>query len=270
VHPYGVPVVGWMSDLAALSRAQVEEYYRRFYGPSNAVVAIVGDVDPEQVTRWVHAYFGGIPPGETPPPVLAREPVQRGERRVVVEYDAEPQLRIGWHVPELFHEDAPAIGMLSALLTGGRTSRLYRRLVVQERVATLVYSSSGPGELFPNLFQINAVPRSPHTSAEVEALIYEEIARIQETPPNDADLERVRSQVEAGEVRRLDSNLGLALQLTDSESALGDWRETFRLGRRLQGVSSEDVQRVARRYFTESNRTVGTLVRPAPQSAPPR
>jgi predicted Zn-dependent peptidase len=270
VHPYGVPVVGWMSDLVALSRAEVESYYRRFYGPSNAVVAIVGNVDVEQVTEWVHDYFDGIPPGETPPPVLAREPVQRGERRVVVEYDAEPQLRIGWHVPSLFHEDAPAIGMLSTLLTGGRTSRLYRRLVLDDRFATLVVSSTGPGELFPNLFQIQAVPRSPHTTAELEAAIYEEIARIQETPPSEADLDRVRNQVEAGEVRRLDSNLGLAVQLADSESALGDWRETFRLGARLRNVSAADVQRVARQYLTEANRTVATLMRPAPRGANPQ
>jgi predicted Zn-dependent peptidase len=264
VHPYGVPVVGWASDLATLTRAQVEDYYRRYYGPRNAVVAIVGDVDADQIERWVHQYFDGLPPGERPPPVLAREPERRGERRVTVEYDAEPQLLIGWHVPDLYHEDAPALGVLSVLLTGGRTSRLYKRLVVDERVATVAIASTGPGELFPHLFQIQAVPRAPHTAEEVEALVYEEIARLQQTPPSEDELQRVRNQLEAGEVRRLESNLGLALQLADSESALGDWRETFLLGGRLRAVRPEDVQRVAQRYLTASNRTVATLVRKAP------
>jgi predicted Zn-dependent peptidase len=268
VHPYGVPVIGWASDLAALSRAEVEDYYRRFYGPSNAVVAIVGDIDPDQIESWARQYFGGLPPGERPAPVLAREPEQRGERRLTVEYDAEPQLLIGWHVPDLYHDDMPALGMLATLLTGGRTSRLYRRLVVEERVATLAIATTGPGELFPHLFQVAAVPRAPHTAAEVEALIYEEIERIKETPPSEDELARVKSQVEAGEVRRLESNLGLALQLADSESALGDWRETFRQGERVRRVRPEDVQRVARRYFTESNRTVATLVRPAEGASP--
>jgi predicted Zn-dependent peptidase len=269
VHPYGVPVIGWSSDLQALSRAQVEEYYRRYYGPSNAVIAIVGDLEPEQVTRWVYAYFGGLPSGERPPPVLAREPRQRGERRVTVEYDAEPQLRIGWHVPDLRHPDMPALGMLSSLLSGGRTSRLYRRLVVDERVATAVFSSTGPGELFPQLFQISAVPRAPHTPGEVEALVYQELERLAEAPPSESELARVRSQLEAGEVRRLESNLGLAFQIADSESALGDWRETFLLGSKLREVRPEDVQRVVRRYFTASNRTVATLVRSAREATPP-
>jgi predicted Zn-dependent peptidase len=99
MHPYGVPVVGYMSDLETLSRRDVESYYRRFYGPNNAVVAIVGDLDPDQVEEWTRQYLGSIPRGDDPPPVLAVEPEQRGERRIEVEWDAEPQLRLGWHVP---------------------------------------------------------------------------------------------------------------------------------------------------------------------------
>jgi predicted Zn-dependent peptidase len=137
MHPYGVPVIGWMSDIESLSRAQVEAYYRRFYSPSNAVVAIVGSVDPDQVEGWAHRYLGSVPAGERPPPVLAREPPQRGERRVEVEADAEPLLRIGWHVPELTHADAPALSVLAALLTGGRTTRLYRSIVLEARAAHL-------------------------------------------------------------------------------------------------------------------------------------
>jgi predicted Zn-dependent peptidase len=261
-HPYGVPVVGWMSDLEQLSRADVEAYYRRFYGPDNAVVAIVGNIDPVRIVDWAHQYLGAVPRGERPPPVLVREPAQSGERRIEVEFDASPLLRIGWHVPDVLHDDVPALAMLATLLTGGRTTRLHRRLVLEDRVAATVSATMGPGDLHPQLFQVDAAPRAPHTAAEVEALIYEELDRLKDDPPTEEEIQRVRNQLQAGEVRRLESNLGLAFQLAGSEALFEDWRQTFRLGRRLQQVRPADVQRVVRRYFTAETRTVATLVRP--------
>jgi predicted Zn-dependent peptidase len=261
VHPYGVPVVGYMSDLEVLSRADVASYYRRFYGPNNAVVAVVGDIDPDQVEEWARRYFGPLSRGEEPPPVLVREPPQLGERRVTIHWDAEPRLRIGWHVPSSLHADAPAIAILTSILTGGRTSRLHRRLVMEDRIATGVFASTGPGNRFPQLFQIDAVPRSPHGTDAIEAAIYEEIAWMATHGPSAAELERVRNQVAAGNVRRIRTNLGLAFQLAASETLEGDWRATFRAAEELQGVSAEDIRRVAAAYLTERNRTVAVLVR---------
>lgn len=262
MHPYGVPVVGYMSDLQTLSRRDVEAYYHRFYGPGNAIVAIVGAVDPDQIEAWAHRYFAPIPRGETPPPVLAVEPPQRGERRIELEWDAEPRLRIGWHVSSALADDAPAIAMLAAVLTGGRTSRLHRRMVTEEQLVTGVYASTGPGSLFPQLFQIDAVPRSGQSLDRIEATIYEEIERLARTGPDESELERVRHQVAAGDVRRMTSNLGLAFQLADSEAILGDWRETFRTSRLVDAVSGEDVRRVAAEYLVRANRTVAVLTRP--------
>jgi predicted Zn-dependent peptidase len=261
VHPYGVPVVGYMSDLETLTRRDVEEYYRRFYGPNNAVVAIVGDVHLDQVLDWVEAYLAPIPRREPPPPVLAVEPPQRGERRVEVVWDAEPAVRIGWRVPSALHEDAPALAILSAILTGGRTSRLYRRMVVEDRVVTGIFSSMGPGTRFPRLFQLDATPLSPHTTSEAEQIVYKEVDRIATDGPTASELTRVRNQIAAGAIRRLQSNLGLAYQLADSESLHGDWRVTFQDADRLRAVTTEDVRRVAGRYLTKDRRTVATLVR---------
>jgi predicted Zn-dependent peptidase len=261
-HPYGVPVVGYMSDLETLRRADVETYYGRFYGPNNAVVAIVGDIDPDQVETWVRRYFGSIPRGEEPPPVLASEPRQRGERRITVEWDAEPRLRIGWHVPAALSDDGPAISMLASILTGGRTSRLHRRLVIEERLVTGVFASSGPGVLFPQLFQIDAIPRNGQSIEHIESVIYEEVERVASLGPDDDELERVRNQVAAGNVRRMTSNLGLAFQIADSKALLGDWRETFRSAERIERVTAEDVRRIASQYLVESNRTVALLRRP--------
>lgn len=270
VHPYGVPAVGHMADIRNFSRRQVEEYYRRYYGPNNAVVAIVGDIAADSMVAWADRYFGPIPAGEEPRPVLAEEPPQRGERRVEVVFDAEPQLMIGWHVVSERHADHPALSMLASVLTGGRTTRLYRRMVQAERIATSVTSGMMPGDRYPALFVISATPRAPHTPAELERVIYEELERLATEPPEPLELQRVRNQIEAGEVRRLRSNFGLAFQLAGSATKYGDWRATFRLARRLQAVEREDVRHVVRSYLTRENRTVATLVRQAAERADPK
>ena len=260
VHPYGQPVVGYRADLATLTREEVADYYRRFYGAGNAVVTVVGDVDTDQVRTWAEEYLGPVRRGERPPPVLAKEPEQQGERRIIVRFDAEPQLRIGWHVPSSLHPDAPALSVLTTLLTGGRTSRLHRRLVLEDRLATGVFAGRGPGQRFPTLFTVSATPRAPHTPAEVETAIYEELERLARDGPTASELERVHNRMEAAAVRRLSSNLGLAFQIAGSEALYGDWRETFRLTEQIQAVDAEDVRRVAAAYLTADNRTVATLL----------
>lgn len=264
-HPYGRPVVGKMEDIQALSRRHAEEYFRRFYGPNNAVVAVVGDVDPDEILAWAEAYLAPIPSGDDPPPIHPREPEQTAERRVEVVYDAEPHLLIGWRIPAPDHPDFAALTILAHILSGGNTSRVFNRLVLVEKLAVSTSAGLQPGERDPQLFTISAAPRAPHTTAELEAAIYEEIARVQAEPPEIAELERIRNQLEAGEVRRLRSNLGLAFQLAASASTYGDWRTTFQQASRLMEVQPEDVQRVARVYLRPENRTVATLVRPEGQ-----
>jgi predicted Zn-dependent peptidase len=263
-HPYGQPVVGHMRDLERISRRDLEHYHRSYYTPNNAVVAIVGNVDPNVVERLARRYFEAIPAGEPPPPVHAEEPPQTEERRLEITWDAQPLLRIGWHVPSQHHEDAPALAVLSSLLTGGRSSRLHRRLVTEAQVATGVYSSVGPGSRYPGLLQIDATPRSPTTPEALEALIYDEIRTLVLQGPSEREMERVRNQVAAGNVRRLTSNLGLAFQLAEAESLRGDWREPFRGPALVRALTAGDIQRVARGYLTKNNRTVAVLRRAAP------
>ena len=261
VHPYGVPVIGHAADLDAMTRPQAVEYFQSYYGAGNAVAAIVGDVDADNVIRLAEEYFASVLAGREPPPVLAREPVQSGERRITVEFEAEPRLLMGWRAVSILHEDAPALSMLASLLTAGRTTRLYRRLIAGDRSAIQVAAYLGPGTLHPRLFTISAVPRSPHTTEEIERAILEEIEAIRDTAPDQQALTRIQNQYRAGEFRRLSSNLQLALQIAESEASLGDWRETFRLSRRMADVTPEDVQRVARQYLNPSTRTVAVMVR---------
>lgn len=267
-HPYGRPVVGHASEIQAVSRASALEYFRRYYGPNNAVVAIVGDINVDSMRTWATRYFADIPPGQPHRPVVTQEPPQRGERRISVEFDANPQILIGYHVPSLRHPDAPALQVLSQILTGGRTSRLFQRLVIRDRVATTIQSFQFPGSLYPRLFTFQGVPIAPHTTEAIERAVYEELERLQREPPTDEELRRVRNQTEASSIQRLQSNFGLAFQLSSSEALWYDWRQTFRDQAAVARVTAADVQRVAKTYFTPTNRTVATLVRPAAPPAP--
>jgi predicted Zn-dependent peptidase len=157
-HPYGRPVVGLASEIQAVSRQSALEYFRRFYGPNNAVVAIVGDLDVEQMKQWATRYFGDLPAGEPHRPVVTQEPPQRGERRILVEFDANPLVMMGYHVPNVRHPDAPALNVLSQLLSGGRTSRLFQRLVLRDRIAAQITSFQAPGSLYPRLFAFQGCP----------------------------------------------------------------------------------------------------------------
>lgn len=259
VHPYGDPVIGHMADIETHTRAEVREYHRRYYRPNNAVIAVVGDIDPDRILAWARRYFGPIAPGAEPTPAAREEPEQTEERRIEVHFDAEPQIAIGWQVPEGFHEDTPALNVLTQILAGGSTGRLYRRLVIEEGLAASVAVSIGPGFAGPRLLTINAQPLPGATTAGLEAAIYDELDRLTAEPPTAAEMTRVRNGMEAGEVRRLADNLGLARQLAESVAFHGDWRETFRVPARLAAVTSGDVQRVAREYLTADRRTVAVL-----------
>ncbi len=282
VHPYGVAPIGHMSDIQNLSRREVAGYYRRYYGPNNTIVAMVGDFDADSARVWARDYFGPMERGNPPPPVLAREPEQRGERRVELRWDAEPQLLLGWKIPSTYHPDAPALSVLSSLLVAGQDARLHRRLIREERLATSVTASTTPAGRYPGLFTIQVTPRSPHTPEEVEAVIYEELDRLRHEPPSADELERVRRRLEAAGVRRLTSSLNLAFQLSRSHALWGDWRRTFESQDRMRAVEARDVTGVIERYFTPESRTVGILRRDAdaddsngralsghPESAPP-
>jgi predicted Zn-dependent peptidase len=262
-HPYGRPVVGIASEIQTVSRRAAQEYFRRYYGPNNAVVAIVGDIDVEQMRGWADRYFGDIPAGEPWRPVVTQEPAQRGERRIEVEYDANPQVMIGYHVPSARHPDAPALAVMASLLTGGRTSRLVGRLVVRDRWAASVNAGLQPGSRYPRLFTFTATPIAPRTTQELEGAIYEEIERLQREPPTDYELQRIRNQVERSNYARIEDGFGLAIQMASSEALWNDWAQTFRDQGAILAVTAADVQRVARTYFARGNRTVATLVRPA-------
>jgi predicted Zn-dependent peptidase len=263
-HPYGIPTIGWESDILSLTPADTEAFFKTYYGPGNATIAIVGDIDPKEVMTLIQQTFGTIPASPPQPPIVTVEPPQRGERRVEVEFDAEPSLIIGYHKPALGHPDDYVFDVIDAVLSDGLTSRLYTKLVRENRIAASVSSDSNhPGVRAPNLFVINATPLAPHTTAEVESAIYTEIERLKTEPVSAKELEKVLNNIDADLVRALRSNGGLASQLALFQTMAGDWRYTLKSRDKIAAVSPADIQRVATEYFTKSNRTVAMLVKKA-------
>jgi predicted Zn-dependent peptidase len=267
-HPYRVSTVGWMSDLASLTRPEAEEFRRTYYVPNNAVGALVGDLDVAQATRLLRRYFGGLPAAPPPPEPVTVEPPQQGERRVTVDFDAEPEVMIAYHKPSLPSPDDEVFEVIDALLTSGRTSRLFRRLVLQTQIASNVYGFEAPGERYPNLYVLAVEPRAPHTTAEAEAEVYKELDRLRREPVPDHELLKIRHQVEANFLYGLRSNQGLASQLSYFESLTGDWKTLLGYYDAVRKVGAAQVQDVARRIFVPANRTVAVLVRHAAATAP--
>jgi predicted Zn-dependent peptidase len=261
-HPYRSPTVGFPSDLDHLTRPAAMEFRRRHYLPNNAVGALVGDIDPAAAERLLRRYFGGIPGGPVAagPPTV--EPAQTGERRVTVEFDAEPQLMMAFHKDVWPSPDDPVFQVIDSLLTSGRTSRLFRRLVLETRVAADVYSLQAPGDRYANVFLIGAVPRAPHAPAEVEAEILREVKRLATEPIEERELQKIRNQVEASFLYPLRSNAGLASQISYYEILTGDWNNLAAYKQALMATTPARVQELARKTFVPSNLTVAVLSRP--------
>jgi predicted Zn-dependent peptidase len=263
-HPYSIPTIGWESDILSLTPADTEAFFKAYYGPGNATIAIVGDINPKDVMTLIEQTFGKIAAASSQPSIITVEPPQRGERRVEVEFDAEPSVAIGFHKPALGHPDDYVLDVIDAVLTEGLTSRLYTNLVREKRIAASVNSDSNyPGVRAPNLFVLNATPLAPHTTAEVEAAIYAELERLKAEPVSAKELEKVLNNLDADLVRALRSNGGLASQLALYQTVAGDWRYALKARDKIAAVTPADIQRVAAEYFTKSNRTVATLVKKA-------
>ena len=264
-HPYGVPTIGWESDILSLTPAETEAFFKTYYGPGRATVAIVGDINPKEVIALIERTFGKIPAAPPPPEIVTVEPPQRGERRIEVEFDAEPSLAIGYHKPALGHVDDYVFDVIDAVLSDGVTSRLYSKLVREKRLAASINTDANyPGVRAPNLFIITATPLALHTVGEVELAIYEELERLKTQPVSAKELEKVVNNLDADLVRALKSNGGLASQLALFQTVAGDWRYVLKARDKIAAVKADDIQRVAARYFAKSNRTVAALVKKQP------
>lgn len=261
VHPYQRPVIGWMSDLKSIERDDLYNYYKAHYTPDNAVLVIVGDVNPDEMIRKITYFFGNIQPGPQKTKAISFiEPEQKGERRVFLKKEAElPYLLITYHTPHFPHDDSYALDVLGLILSGGKSSRLYISLVYEKKVALNVYADYDGFHKDPYIFLFAATASPGKEIKEVEDALYEEIEKLKKEQPFEREVQKAKNQIESSFIMEQDSIYMQAMKYGMFEM-LGDWRLIDRYLDGIRKVTSEDIVRVAKKYLNEDNRTVGILI----------
>ncbi|MGH7428736.1 MAG: M16 family metallopeptidase [Candidatus Methylomirabilaceae bacterium] len=268
MHPYHWPVIGWFPDLNAMTREDLKRHYDSYYVPNNATLLVVGDIKADALLPTITRLFEPIPRKPVPPPPAVTEPEQRGERRIIVRRDAQvPFVMAGYRMPNYTHEDSYPLTILESILSNGKSSRLYRSLVYGQKIALAVGGEYSLLQADPELFYVYAVVKPGQKIERVEQALYRELARLQATPPTAQELQRAKNQVAASYIFGQDSNFRQAMLLGEAETVGAGWRHVEQFLERIQRVTAEDVERVARRYFVEEARTVGILI---PTPPPPR
>ncbi|MEE2946696.1 MAG: pitrilysin family protein [Verrucomicrobiota bacterium] len=258
-HPYGWPVIGWPSDIPAITKAQADEFYALHYAPQNITLILVGDFQNEQTLGLCERYFGRIPRGSTnPPEVVTLEVAQKVEKRMNAEAETNPQVDILWHTPAAGHPDTHALEVLAAVLSG-RSGRLHKALVLGDEVATSSFAHQ-LARKYAGMFNIGGEAKEPKTPGDVEAAIYVEVDRLKNEPVSERELQKVKNNFAAMAVRRASSNFHLLVQLIRYEGG-GDWRAINTEIPGILEVTAEDIRRVAQKYLVKENRTVATYTR---------
>ena len=259
-HPYHRPTVGWMSDLNHFSATDAQKFFDKYYVPSNMVVAIAGDIKPAQAMPILEKYFGRLPAHPQPDEITTAEPPQNSERKVVLTEHSQPIYIEGYHRPDYRSSDDAVFDAISDLMSEGRTSRLYRALVRDKKIASFSEGLTGyPGIKYPHLFAFLAVPLPGHKAQEMADAIHAEIDRLKKEDISDDELKMIKTRSKANLIRGLADNQGLATQLATYQTRYGDWRELFRSVDRIDKVTKADIRRVANEVFTDTNRTVGII-----------
>ena len=259
-HPYHRPTVGWMADLNSFSATDAQKFFDKYYVPSNMVVAVAGDVKAAQVLPILEKYFGRLPARPQPDEITTTEPPQNSERRVVLKDRAQPLYLEGYHRPDYRSKDDAVFDAVTDLMSEGRTSRLYRSLVRDKKIASFSAGFSGlPGTKYPHLFAFYAFPLPGHSTQEVADAIHVEIDKLKKEDITDDELKMIKTRAKANLIRGLADNQGLATQLATYQTRYGDWRELFRSVDRIDQVTKADIRRIANQTFVDTNRTVGVI-----------
>ncbi len=273
-HPYHNPVIGWMGDLEALTADDIRAWYQRWYEPDNAVLVVAGDVQPQEVFALAQRYYGNIPVHKLPARRIYPEPKQLGIKRVVVKAPAElPYLLMAYHAPTLrdpVHDWRPyALQVLTGILDGNGAARLNKSLVREQQVANEVGAGYDATARGPVLFMLEGVPAEKKSVADLEAALRAQIERLLKDGVSDEELKRVKSQITAAEVYKRDSVFFQAMQIGELESIGLSYKDIPLMLQKLQAVTAQQVQEVAREIFKDDNLTVAVLD-PQPLSGKPR
>ena len=258
--PYRHPIWGWPADLQRITRQVAQDFAATYYVPNNAYVVLVGDLYPAEVLPLIERYFGDLPARTLPLPPSWHEPEQAALRRVNVNFPDEPQLAMLFQAPP-YGPETEVLSLVASLLVNGRTSRLHKALVEEQRIATGITSDTSWFLKHAGLFTIIGLPRSPHSVEELEAGIWREIERLASMGISPAELERVQNQAELAVARETRSNTGLAAQLARAWDLNGDWRSLFTRQDRIRAITPEAIRQAVQRYLIPARCTIGRLTR---------
>jgi predicted Zn-dependent peptidase len=259
-HPYHRPTIGWMSDLNSFSATDAKNFFDKYYIPSNMVVAVVGDVKVSEAMPILEKYFGRLPSRPQPDERTTTEPPQNAERRVVLQDMSQPLYLEGYHRPDYRSPDDAVYDAIADLMSNGRTSRLYRALVRDKKIASYSAGFTGlPGNKYPHLFAFYAFPLPGHKPDEMANAIHAEIEKLKTEDISDEELKMIKTRAKADLIRGLGSNEGLASSMALYQARYDDWRELFASVDRIDKVTKADIRRVANQTFVPTNRTVGII-----------
>jgi len=257
--PYHWPVIGYEEDIKNWTKEDLELYFKTYYAPNNCVVVISGNVKTANIKKLAEQYFAPIPAQPAAKAVHLVEAPQTGERRITVQkVVANPYLSIGYHVPAARDSDFYALDILSAVLTSGQSSRLYASLVDEQQLATQVFASFGPS-FNDGLFSINAIANKGIKAEALEQAIYQQLDSIKINGITDRELQKIKNQKLVQFYQQVETINGKSNNIGTYEVYFGDYKKMFDAPSLYNHVTATDVQRVAKKYFSKSNRTVGIL-----------
>jgi len=259
-HPYHWPVIGWMSDISSIERNDLYNYYRAYYSPDNAFIVVSGDIKADDIFKKIKTSFGSIPAVTDRRSVTSKENEQKGERRIILKREAElPYIIAVYHTPNFPSEDSYALEVLGTILSGGKSSRLYKSVVYEKKLA--IHANAGYSGLNkdPYLFFLDATAAPGKDIKNVENSLYDEIEKIKKEPPSEREVQKAKNQIEASFIMGQDS-IYFQAELAGMFEMLGGWRLKEQYLEGIRKVSPEDVSRVAKKYLNEDNRTAGILI----------
>ena len=260
-HPYQWPVIGWMSDIDAISLDDCKSFYRSHYAPNNATIILLGDIDPQEAISIVEKYFGHIPPAKLTEDMRPKEDAQKQARRKDLFVDTQfPWLAVAYHIPEAAHEDIPILGLIGNILTGGRSSRLYRKVIYEDQSALSVFTSVDNYK-DPGLFtvMVNSI-KQRHTPEEVETVVNEILERFKTDMVTERELEKSINKMETNLIFGLQTNFVRGMRIGFSLARTGDPLGFIKKLESYRQATAKDIQKVARKYFTPENRTTIRLL----------
>jgi predicted Zn-dependent peptidase len=265
-HPYGRPVIGWASDIANSTVAACRQFFDAYYVPNNITLVIVGDFDTDEALEQIEQAFGPLPAAPDIPRNTTEEPLQDGGRSAVVHFDVRsPTLAYAWRAPGSGHADGEALDVLSQILSGGRSSRLYRRLIYSEQIALSAHGGFWEWA-DEGVFFAYASVRPGEPVDRAETLLLEEIARLRDSLVEASELEKAKRQIEVSMVKQLSTNRAVADRVGYDVTLLGGIRPLVDRLAAIRSVNAEDIQRVAREYLRSERRNVVHVI-PKPDVA---